>query len=79
MLSNEKSPLAPAGAILRLIKRKRQDRRGRVPAIMLGQPNGVAHGDEQDRNHAAAIAPFGRAVERNERSECGKPLLKRID
>jgi len=69
MLSNEKSPLAPAGAILRLIKRKRQDRRGRVPAIMHRQSGGGTHGDEQDRNHVGAIAPIGRAVDRNERSE----------
>jgi hypothetical protein len=48
-------------------------------AIMHGQPGGVAYGDGQDRNHAAAIAPFGRAVERNERSECGKALLNRIN
>ena len=43
------------------------------------QSGGVAHGDEQDRNHAAAIAPKGQAVERNDRSECQKRFLNRIN
>src|ERR1700755_1841729 len=43
---------------------------------MRRQPGGAANGNEQDRDHAAAIAPIGRAVERNERSECRKRLLK---
>jgi hypothetical protein len=49
---------------------QRRDRRALVPAIMHRKRGGVAHGDEQDRNHAAATPPNGRAVERNGRSEC---------
>jgi hypothetical protein len=40
------------------------------------QAGGIAHGDEQNRNHAAAIAPIGRAVERKAKS---KPLSNRIN
>ena len=71
--------LTATGGVDRLIKRERRDRRALVAAIMHRQPGGVAHGDEQDRNHAAAIASIGVAVGRNEKSECRKPLLTQIN
>jgi hypothetical protein len=57
----------------RVIEGERWDRRALVPAIMHRQAGGVANGDEQDRDHAAAIAPTGLAVERNEKSAETRP------